>query len=94
MTATPQFSPWTVSSARTRRRASVSAARILLSRDSESGFSWLPRFCVPKIILCYLRTCAPHKKFAKKCKKILHLWKIPVISQLRTNFAEMSGKSL
>ena len=24
-------------------------------------------------------------------KKILHLWKFPVISQLRTNFAEMPG---
>ncbi len=26
-------------------------------------------------------------------KKILHLWKFPVISKLRTNFAEMPGKS-
>ena len=24
----------------------------------------------------------------------MHLWKFPVISQLRTNFAEMPGKSL
>ena len=30
----------------------------------------------------------------KFIKKILHLWKIPVISQMRTNFAEMPGKSL
>jgi hypothetical protein len=29
-----------------------------------------------------------------KFKKVLHLWKFPVISQMRTNFAEMPGKSL
>jgi len=33
------------------------------------------------------------QKFAKNIKKILHLLKIPVISQLGTNFAEMPGKS-
>jgi hypothetical protein len=27
-------------------------------------------------------------------RKILHLWKFPVISHLRTNFSEMPGKSL
>ena len=33
------------------------------------------------------------QNFAKYLKKFLHLWKFPVISQLRTNFAEMSGKT-
>ena len=33
------------------------------------------------------------QKFAKFFKKFLHLWKFPVISQLRTNFAEMPGKT-
>ena len=28
------------------------------------------------------------QNFAKEIKKILHLWKIPVISLVRTNFAE------
>jgi hypothetical protein len=34
------------------------------------------------------------KLFKNKFKKVLHLWKFPVISQMRTNFAEMPGKSL
>ncbi len=33
------------------------------------------------------------QKIAKKLKKVLHLWKFPVISQMRTNFADMSGKT-
>jgi hypothetical protein len=32
-----------------------------------------------------------HPLRQKIAKKILHLWKFPVISQLRTNFAEMPG---
>jgi hypothetical protein len=35
-----------------------------------------------------------YKNLQKKLKKNLHLWKFPVISNLRTNFAEMPGKSL
>ena len=31
------------------------------------------------------------QNFAKKFKKNLHLWKFLVISQVRTNFAEMLG---
>jgi len=42
-------------------------------------------------ILRYLGHSGCLQYFAKKLKKILHLWKIPVISQLRTNFAEMPG---
>jgi hypothetical protein len=38
-------------------------------------------------------TPAALQKFAKFLKKFLHLWKFPVISQLRTNFAEMPGKT-
>ncbi len=33
------------------------------------------------------------QNFEKNPKKILHLWKFPVISQLRTNFAEVPGKT-
>ena len=33
------------------------------------------------------------QKFANFFKKFLHLWKFPVISHLRTNFAKMPGKT-
>jgi hypothetical protein len=41
----------------------------------------------------YLRPTPALTKLFKFLKKILHLWKFPVISKLRTNFAEMPGKS-
>jgi hypothetical protein len=44
---------------------------------------------------CALPSYHPSRlqKFAKFSKKILHLWKFLVISQMRTNFAEMPGKT-
>jgi hypothetical protein len=35
-----------------------------------------------------------HKYFPSRRKKVLHLWKFPVISHLRTNSAEMPVESL
>ena len=44
--------------------------------------------------LHYPRTTPPaYKNLQKIPKKILHLWKFPVISLLRTNFAEMPVES-
>jgi|GEM_PF-3908223 hypothetical protein len=34
------------------------------------------------------------KTFHKNLKKILHLWEIPVISNMRINFPEMPGNLL
>jgi len=44
--------------------------------------------------LRYPRTTPPaYENLQKNFKKVLHLWKISVISLMRTNFAEMPGKS-
>src|SRR5580698_3618031 len=52
-----------------------------------------PCSSVPPVlkILHYLGHGGCLQNFTKKLKKNLHLWKIPVISHLRTNFAEMPG---
>src|ERR1035438_3320369 len=38
------------------------------------------------------RTVHLDKTFHYFSRKILHLWKFPVVSHMRTNFAEMPGK--
>jgi GxxExxY protein len=79
----PSPSRWHSTNGRRERLAEIAlCSPVLLCAPCDARFFALPPYDTARL-----------QKFSKKPKKILHLWKFPVISQLRTNFAEMPGKS-